>query len=84
MVDKGTRWIQVMLFYLFLITVIPKAFYPNKSMFSVESMRVQMLGFIISGLMYYFLGAWYIRKGHYINYTLEANNEFVDLKSIFS
>jgi len=83
MVDEGTRWIQVMVFYLFLITIIPAAILPRKSLFSVESMRLQMLGFIVSGLLYYLLGAWYIKKGHYINYNLKANNELVDLKSFF-
>ena len=77
MLEEGTRWVHVMLFYLFLIVIVPMTIYPNKSVFSVKSMRIQMVSFILSGLMFYFLGAWYIKNGDYKKYTLKANNKLL-------
>ena len=84
MVDQGTRWIQVMFFYLILIAIVPMIVMPSKSMFSMESMRMQMVHFIVCGILYYFLGAWYIVNGDYREYTIEENNKVVDLKSLIA
>ena len=84
MVDQGTRWIQVMFFYLFLIIIVPMIVMPSKSMFSMESMRMQMAHLIVCGVLYYFLGAWYVVNGDYKEYSLDKNNKFVDLESLIS
>ena len=84
MVDQATRWVQVQLFYVFLILVLPMLIVDSSSITSIKSMRIQMLHFIVSGLLYYFFGAWYILKGDYKNYTVDKNIELVAIEDILS
>lgn len=73
MSDEATRWVQVQLFYVFLILVLPMLILQGASITSIKSMRIQMLHFIVSGLLYFFFGAWYILNGDYKGYTLKKN-----------
>ena len=73
MTDEATRWVQVQLFYVFLILVLPMIIVKNTSITSIKSMRIQMLHFIVSGLLYFFFGAWHILNGDYKGYTLKKN-----------
>ncbi len=84
MTDEATRWVQVQLFYVFLILVLPMLILPGSGITSIKSMRIQMLHFIVSGLLYYFLGAWYILKGDYKGYTVNKNIELVAMEDILS
>tara|TARA_X000001036_G_scaffold270403_1_gene251079 strand:- start:263 stop:517 length:255 start_codon:yes stop_codon:yes gene_type:complete len=83
MVDAATRWVQVMVFYILLIVILPMAL-TNNSVTSVEQMRIQMIHFFVCGLLYYFFGAWYIVNGDFDGYSLEKAVNFVDITSLFS